>query len=159
VESGEYPSGTTPHFSPNPMLNVFTTINWLSVLAAFAAYFLLGSVWYLGLFPKAYRASLGKENEPAPKPEPLFIIGPAVCSLIVTITCAVLLYALQINSYGNAVGFALLVGFGFLVANTVNIAINPNMPRPLFYGLITGSFHLVGMVLVNLILVGMKSAA
>jgi hypothetical protein len=141
------------------MLNVLATINWVSVLAAFVAYFLLGPLWYLVLFPKPYRAALGKENEPAQQPAPIFIIGPAVCSLLVTITCAVLLYALQINSYAGALGFALVVGFGYLFTNTVNIAINPNIPRPLFYGLITGSFHLVGMVLVNLILVGMKSIA
>jgi len=141
------------------MFNVLTTINWLSVLAAFIAYFLLGSLWYLVLFSKPYRASLGKENEPAQQPAPIFIIGPAVCSLLVTITCAVLLYSLQISSYVDAFRFALLVGFGYLFTNTVNIAINPNMPRPLFYGLITGSFHLVGMVLVNLILVGMKAGA
>ena len=140
------------------MFNVLTTINWLSVLAAFVAYFLLGAVWYLLLFPKAYRASLGKENEPATgqNQEPLYMVGPAVCSLLVTSTCAVLLYALHIDTYGNALRFALLVGMGYLFTNTVNIAINPNMPRPLFYGLITGSFHLVGMVLVNVILVAMK---
>jgi hypothetical protein len=141
------------------MFNVLTTINWLSVLAAFAAYFMLGPLWYLVLFPKPYRAALGKGNEPAPKPESIFIIGPAVCSLLVTITCAVLLYALHIDSYGNVMAFALLVGFGYLFTNTVNVAINPNIPRPLFYGLITGSFHLVGMVLVNLILVSMKAVA
>ena len=83
-------------------------------------------------------------------------MGPAVCALIITITCAVLLYALHIDTYGNALRFALLVGVGYLVTNTVNIAINPNIPRPFFYGLITGSYHLVGMVLVNLILVAMK---
>lgn len=141
------------------MFNVLTAINWLSVLAAFVAYFLLGPLWYLVLFPKPYRAALGKENEPAPPPALIFIIGPAVCCLLITITCAVLLYALHIDSYGNALAFALLVGFGYLVTNTVNVAINPNIPRPLFYGLITGSFHLVGMILVNLILVGLKSAA
>jgi hypothetical protein len=130
------------------MLNILTTINWLSVLAAFVAYFLLGALWYLGLFAK-----------PAAPPAPLFIVGPAVCSLLITITCAVLLYALHISSYSGALGFALLVGFGYLFTNTVNIAINPNIPRPLFYGLIMGSFHMVGMVLVNLILVAMKSAA
>jgi len=141
------------------MLNIFATINWLSVLAAFIAYFLLGPLWYLGLFAKPYRAALGKENEPVAPPAPIFIIGPAVCSLVVTVTCAVLLYALHINSYANALGFALLVGLGYLFANTVNVAINPNIPRPLFYGLITGSFHLVGVVLVSLILVAMKSVA
>lgn len=141
------------------MFTILASLNWLSVLAAFAAYFLLGPVWYLALFPKAYRAALGRENEPAPPPAPIFIIGPAVCSLLVTITCAVLLDALRIRSYGQALGFALLVGFGYLCTNTVNVALNPNMPRPLFYGLITGGFHLVGMVLVNLILVSMKAVA
>lgn len=143
------------------MFNVLTTINWFSVLAAFVAYFLLGALWYLVLFPKPYRASLGKENEPdtGQRQEPLFLIGPAVCCLLITSTCAVLLYALRIDSYPNAIGFALLVGGGYLFTNTVNIAINPNIPRPFFYGFITGSYHLVGMVLVNLILVGMKSAA
>ena len=140
------------------MFNVLTTINWLSVLAAFIAYFLLGALWYMLLFPRSYRASLGQEGAPDAnqKQELLYVVGPAVCALIITITCAVLLYALRINTYGNALGFALLVGVGYLFSNTVNIAINPNMPRPFFYGLITGSYHLLGMVLVNLILVSMK---
>ncbi|RZK61266.1 MAG: DUF1761 domain-containing protein [Hymenobacter sp.] len=140
------------------MFNVLPAINWLSVLVAFVAYFLLGALWYLLLFPNPYRASLGKENEPATgqNQEPLYVVGPAVCALIITITCAVLLYALRIDTYGNALRFALLVGVGYLFTNTVNIAINPNMPRPFFYGLITGSYHLLGMVLVNLILVALK---
>jgi len=140
------------------MFNVLSSINWLGVAAAFAAYFLLGAVWYLGLFPRAYRASLGKENEPdtGQNQQALYIVGPAVCALLITITCAVLLAALHIDTYGNALGFALLVGVGYLVANTVNIAINPNMPRPFFYGLITGSYHLVSMVLVNVLLVAIR---
>lgn len=140
------------------MFNVLSAINWLSVLVAFVAYFLLGALWYLLLFPKPYRAALGKENEPATgqNQEPLYVVGPAVCALIITVTCAVLLYALRIDTYGNALRFALLVGLGYLFTNTVNIAINPNIPRPFFYGLITGSYHLLGMVLVSLILVALK---
>ncbi|MFD1871730.1 DUF1761 domain-containing protein [Hymenobacter bucti] len=139
------------------MFNVLSSINWLGVAAAFIAYFLLGAMWYLGLFPKPYRASLGKENEPdtGQNQQLLYIVGPAVCALIITITCAVLLSALHINTYGNALRFALVVGVGYLFTNTVNIAINPNIPRPFFYGLITGSYHLVGMVLVNLLLVAL----
>jgi len=140
------------------MFNVLTSINWLSVLVAFAAYFMLGALWYMVLFPKPYQASLGKEHEPAASQSPglLYVVGPAVCVLLITITCAVLLYALHIDTYGAALRFALLVGVGYLVSNTVNIAINPNMPRPFFYGLITGSYHLAGMMFVNLILVAMK---
>lgn len=66
------------------------------------------------------------------------------------------LYALHIDTYANAARFALLVGLGYLVTNTVNIAINPSVPRPLFYGPITSSYHLVGTLLASLLLVGLK---
>ena len=79
-----------------------------------------------------------------------------MCVLIITLTSAVLFYALNITSYGNAVQFAALIGTGFLVANTVNIAINPNIPRPFLYGLVSGGYHLIGMMLVNTILVAMN---
>jgi hypothetical protein len=49
---------------------------------------------------------------------------------------------LNISSGGGAVEFGLLTGIGYLVANTVNIAVNPNIPKPILYGLISGAFHL-----------------
>jgi hypothetical protein len=49
--------------------------------------------------------------------------------------------------------FALIVGVGYLFSNTVNFAINPNMPKPIPYGLISGFFHLVGILIVCSILV------
>ncbi|QKZ14912.1 DUF1761 domain-containing protein [Spirosoma sp. KUDC1026] len=138
------------------MFNVLSDINWLSVLAAFVPYFLLGSLWYMLLFPKPYRISLGRDANEPQSLNPLYIVGPAVCALIITVTCAVLLQALNVTSYANALQFTLIVGLGYLFANTVNIAINPNIPRPFLYGLITGSYHLVGMALVNMILVAMR---
>ncbi len=83
-------------------------------------------------------------------------MGPAVCSLIITLTGAVLFYALNITTYGNAALLATLIGVGYLVANTVKIAINPNIPRPFLYGFISGSYHLAGMLVVTVILVAMK---
>ncbi|GAB3752484.1 DUF1761 domain-containing protein [Spirosoma pomorum] len=138
------------------MFNVLSDINWLSVLAAFVVYFLLGSLWYMLLFPKPYRISLGRDANEPQSPNPLYIVGPAVCALIITVTCAVLLQALNVTSYSDALQFILIIGFGYLFTNTVNIAINPNIPRPFLYGMITGSYHLIGMILVNMILVAMR---
>ncbi|MCE7062131.1 DUF1761 domain-containing protein [Dyadobacter sp. CY343] len=138
------------------MVNVFSEIAWLSVLAAFVPYFLLGALWFTLLFPTPYKVSLGRENNMPAKPAPIFIIGPAICCLVITIASAVLMYMLKIDSYEGALSFALTVGIGYLVANTVNIAINPNIPRPLLYGLISGAYHLVGIVIVCLILVALK---
>jgi hypothetical protein len=134
------------------IISLLTSINWISVLLAFAAYFFLGALWYLLLFPKPYRLSLGRDPEEKTSEAPVFIIGPAVCALIITISSAILLYGLKISSIAELAQYILVVGVGFLVSNTVNIAINPNIPRPFFYGFITGMYHLTGMVIVNSIL-------
>ena len=107
-------------------------------------------------FKKQYAISLGKENSMPSKPAPIFIIGPAICSLVITITTAILMSVLQVTTYGQAVELAALVGLGYLVSNTINIAINPNMPRPIHYGLISGGYHLTGILIVCIILVIMK---
>ena len=138
------------------MITQLSNLNWISVAFAFVAYFILGALWFTLFFKKQYAISLGKENALPEKPAPIFIIGPAICSLIITITSAILIYALRINSYGQAIEFALIIGVGYLVANTVNIAINPNIPNPIHYGIISGAYHLVGILIVSIILVAMK---
>ncbi len=137
------------------MIGQLANLNWISVLISFVVYCVLGGLWFTLFFSKPYRISLGKENEVLPN-KPIFIIGPAICSLVMTITTAVLMHALNINSYSGALELALVVGIGYLVANTVNIAINPNIPRPILYSIISGSYHLVLIVIVSMILVAMK---
>jgi hypothetical protein len=137
------------------MISQLASLNWISVLIAFVVYFLLGALWFTLFFSKQYKTSLGRDNEILPN-KPIFIVGPALCSLVITIATAVLMYALNIQSFSTALEFALFVGVGYLVANTVNIAINPNIPRPILYGIISGTYHLLGILMVSTILVIMK---
>lgn len=137
------------------MMQAISSLNWFGVLLAYVPYFLLGALWFTVLFKKQYAISLGRENEQQQNLAPIFIVGPALCMLVITLTSALLLNALAINSYQDALLFGLIVGVGYLVANTVNIAINPNIPRPLLYGAISGAYHLVGIVIVSLMLVFM----
>ena len=137
------------------MINQLANLNWISVTIAFIAYNIVGALWLTLFFTKPYKISLGKENETLPN-KPIFIVGPAICTLVITITSAILFYALNIQSMDDALGFSLLVGFGYLVPNTTNIAINPNIPRPILYSIISGAYHLVGIMLVGIILVVLK---
>lgn len=137
------------------MIHQLANLNWLSVLLATAVYFVLGFLWFTKFFSKAYKASLGRENETLPN-KTIFILGPALCTLVVTVASAILIHALDISTWMGAVKFGLLVGTGYLAANTVNIAINPNMPRPIFYGMIVGAYHVVGILMVSIIVVAMK---
>ena len=137
------------------MIDQLANLNWISVLLAFVAYFMLGALWFTVFFSKLYKISLGREGETLQN-KPIFIVGPALCCLLITIASAVLIYALNIRSFGGALEFSFIVGLGYLFANTVNIAINPNIPRPILYGTITGMYHVVGIVLVSIILTAMK---
>jgi hypothetical protein len=137
------------------MISQLANLNWISVLLAFVAYFILGALWFTLFFSRQYKISLGRPGETLPN-TPIFIVGPALCSFAITLGSALLIYALDIRTSGGAVEFAAVAGIGYLVANTVNIAINPNMPRPIHYAVISGAYHLVGIVLVSIILVAMK---
>ena len=138
------------------MFNVLAEINWLAVLAATVVNAMLGGAWYMGLFKEQYPASLGRTDLGDQKPSPIFIVGPLVCGALVNITDAILLRALNVTSYADALAFGAITGAGYLVAQTVNIAINPNFPRPFFYSAISGSYFLVGNLIACVILVAMS---
>lgn len=138
------------------MFDVLGDINWFAVLLGFLAFVLLGGVWFAGIFPKAYNTSLGRPADAPPVKKALFFVGPPACALLVTIATTVLMYALHINTYGNAILFAVIAGTGYLIANTTNIAINPNFPRPLLYAAISGSYNLVGIMVVSVLVVATR---
>ena len=132
-----------------------SSINWLALPAAFVPYFMLGGLWFTVFFKHPYARSLGKQGQLPERPAPIFIVGPAVCAFVITLATVYLMYALDISSLSQALAFALVVGIGYLVANTFNIAINPNIPHPMRYGLISGSYHLVGILIVCTIVYAM----
>ncbi len=69
---------------------------------------------------------------------------------------SILIRAFRIESIADGLVFGAIVGFGFLAATTVNTAINPAMPRPLFYGLISGSYFFVSGLIASVILVALR---
>ncbi len=138
------------------MISQLSNLNWMSIFIAFIIYYLLGALWFTIFFKKQYAISLGKENQLPQKPAPIFIIGPAICSLVITIATALLMHVINVIMVSKALEFSFIIGIGFLVANTINIAINPNMPRPIHYGIISGFYHLTGIILVCFILVMMQ---
>jgi Protein of unknown function (DUF1761) len=135
------------------MFNVLGQINWLAVAAATLAAAVLGALWFTALFGKYYTVALGREGQPPPEMTPIFMIGPFVCGLATCIASAILMRALGIDNLRDGLVFGLIVGLGFLGATTVNTGINPNIPRPILYGVISGSYFLVAGVIISLILV------
>ncbi|PZR15007.1 MAG: DUF1761 domain-containing protein [Archangium gephyra] len=131
------------------------SINWLAVGLSALAQQMLGAAWFMGVIPKPYGIALGRTDLAGRKPAPIFIVGPAVCGLLVTVTNAVLLKTLHVTAIGDALAFGAIVGVGYLMATVVNVAINPNIPRPLFYGVINAPFFLVSSLVSCAILTAM----
>lgn len=132
---------------------MISEVSWLGVAVATVASFVLGGLWFTALFGKAYSAALGREHDAAAKPGMIFILGPLVWSFITALTSAIMMAALGIEAIGQALGFGLFVGFGYLAATTVNTGINPNIPNHGSYGLISGAYHLLAGTIIAVVLV------
>lgn len=134
------------------MFDVLPEINWFAVIVSTITFAVLGGLYFTVIVATPYRVALGNERRELPQPGPIFIVGPLVSSLVVVITSAVLLRALSVESLGDGIVFGLIVGVGYLVAQTMNIAINPNFPRPFLYTLINAPYFLVCTVVASVIL-------
>ncbi len=96
----------------NYMLD-FTGLNWFAILAATAAGFMLGGIWYGPLFGKAWMNALGKtEADIQPSPTP-FVIS-FITALIAAIVLSALIHNLGFTSVLDGVVLGLLVGVGFI---------------------------------------------
>jgi Protein of unknown function (DUF1761) len=138
------------------MFGNFAGINWWGALAATVVVTVLAGLWFTVIVGKAYATAIGRSpGAPAPS-GPLFIVGPLVCNIATVIASALLISALKITTIGAALEFGVIVGVGYLVAMTFQIAINPVFARPLFYGLINGPYFVLSSLIISacLVLIG-----
>ena len=135
------------------MLQALTHVNWIAVLVATVASAVLGGLYFGGLIGKQYLRVLGREGRSTPKPTAVAAVGPLVCGFLVVLASAVLAAALNLTTVTDAVIFGLVVGVGYLVAMTFQIAINPNFPHPLRYGALNAPYFLTTSLATSLLLV------
>jgi hypothetical protein len=138
------------------VFNVLTDINWIAFAISAVVSIVLAGVWFAVVIAKPYVVALGREDAPAPASDLVRTVGPLVCTLVVTLTTAVLVEALDLTSVGDAVAFGLVVGVGYLTAMTYQIAINPNFPRPLLYGAINAPYFVATSVISAVVMTLMR---
>lgn len=132
------------------------SVNVWGALVATVVVTVLAGAYFTAVVPRPYARAVGRAPD-APAPSgPLPIVGPLVCTVVIVLTSALLMSALQIETLGPALAFGAIVGTGYLVAMTFQIAINPVFARPLYYGLVNAPFFLVASLLTSasLVLVG-----
>lgn len=130
------------------MNNVVDHVSILAVLVSAAAVMVLGFVWFAVVFKNQYAVVLGRVGQPDAMGS-LFIAGPSICVLVTAFTIAYLMSALRVASLNEALGFGAIVGLGLLAATAMNMAINPNIPRPITYGVLSSSYFFVSSILIS----------
>lgn len=138
------------------MFNVLTDINWIAFAISAVVSIVLAGLWFAVVVARPYVVALGREDAPAPASDVVRNVGPVVCTLVTTLTTAVLVEALDLTSIGDAVAFGLVVGIGYLTAMTFQIALNPNVPRPLLYGLVNAPYFVLTSVVASVVMTTMR---
>lgn len=128
------------------LLGNMAGVNPLAIGAAAIASAVLGALWFAAAVPRRYNLALGRDaGERRPMPV-AYLLGPFVCSLASALTTATLMRMLPIGGLADAALLGALVGAGYVVATSVNTAINPNMPHPFMYGLVCAPYFLVNSI-------------
>jgi hypothetical protein len=130
-------------------------LNYLAVLVAALAYFILGAIWYAPpVFGNAWMKASGMEM-PAEgeRPGPAIYIGPFFGCLIAALATALLAAATGTDTVGGGIVLGLVVGIGYVLSVTLSTAIfETHKPRKGVWFVITSLYHVVGLVLAAAIL-------
>jgi hypothetical protein len=132
------------------VLDAFENLNWLAVLLAGLAYFVLGAIWYSNLlFGRQYRAAIGAGEEPATPPVVSLIVN-LVGWLVAALAMGLIATAIGADGFADGAVLGLVVWLGFVlttqVVNDFYQGINADLAK------INGPYNLLGFVIMGVIL-------
>lgn len=132
------------------MIELLSSVSWLSVFIATILYFVLGALWYSPvLFANPWMELMGMTEEPE-GPDPLLFFFSFVLQFIGVLSLALFMYALGIQTAvnGGLIGFFAGAGFLFSLAGTTGLF----SETPLKLHFINSGYHVVGLTIAGLIL-------
>ena len=135
------------------MFDVIGDINWIAIVLATIACSVLGGVWFAALFGKQYAKALGNDPNKKPVMGTVSYVGPMICNFVAAVASAILIFALGITSFGDGVLFGLIVGVGFVATTMLNVAINPNFPKPFAYAALNAPYFILCSIIISLIII------
>jgi Protein of unknown function (DUF1761) len=126
-------------------------MNWIAIICAAAAYWVIGAIWYMALFGKTWAAAIqlhGVKLEPSGMAAKM--VGNFLCNLIAALIMARLVYRLGIMDAGHGMKLGAGVALGFsATALTIQYLWES---KPFKVWLIDCSYHFFGCIAVGGIL-------
>ena len=132
--------------------SIFSNLDWLHILVAALAYFVLGAIWYSPLFGKQWIAyqKIDMNDPEAKKGAATIMIFSFIWMIFTTIGLAILVYRLDLTTAMSGIKLGLLTGvcFSFAAISVTYLYIK----KPLGLHLIDGLYHVVGQIAAAVIL-------
>jgi membrane associated rhomboid family serine protease len=128
-------------------------VNYLAVLVAAVAYFVLGAVWYANpIIAKAWQRAGGIEVSEDQGPNPAVFGATFVCYFVAGLATAMLVVATGTDSAAEGAVLGLVVGVGYAVTASAVSTIYDRKPEPFAWFWINGVYNLAALVGVGAIL-------
>ena len=127
-------------------------LNWQAVLAATLAYYVLGGLWFApAFFGRRWEAAIGFARPAGWRAGARLYVVPLLGCLLSSIATAMLAIALDAHASGEALLLGLVVGVGYGTAIAATDAVSPRHVRPLTVAAVVGTYHVLGLIIVSLI--------
>ncbi|TMI96832.1 MAG: DUF1761 domain-containing protein [Bacteroidetes bacterium] len=132
--------------------DIFAHINWLAVLVAAVAFFLLGAVWYSFLFRNAWiKASGVNVNDPnAKKGVGALFLSSFILIFITSIGLALVIARVGAEGWMTGLKVGLIAGICFCATSISNSYLYEKRPMALHF--INGFYNIVGCVIGGIII-------
>src|SRR5947207_1443278 len=127
-------------------MDLLRGINWLAVLAATIAAFLLGGLWFSPvMFAKQWMAALGKPKEEMGMPGPSMALS-FVTTFVMATTIAMLIVRLPLTTTVGAVRLGAAIGIGIVAMGMASDFAFTNWSRKLYW--IQAGYHVVMVIII-----------
>jgi hypothetical protein len=129
-------------------------LNWLAVIVGAVIYFALGALWYSPMFlGRRWQRSIGWDPERTP-PEmsATTYVVPFLAYVVMAIAIGLLAAATGTDELAEGLVLGVVAGVGLLLMHTlVDATFDPNKPEPWTWFAINGSYHLIGVIIVAVV--------
>jgi Protein of unknown function (DUF1761) len=122
-------------------------LNWLAVIVAAVAYWILGAIWYAqAVFGRAWMRAGGIEIQEGQSPGPAIYVIPLIANFLAVLALAMLAAATGSTTTSHAFVLGLVVWGGYAVGLTLLGATFDARPSAGVWFTINVGYHLIGLV-------------
>ena len=133
--------------------DVLGDLNWLAVLVAAIAYFVLGALWYARpVFGRMWAEAGGLEMPEGQRPNPAVFVTPLIGSVLSAIALGIIAALTGTDTFGEGIVLGIVVAVGFAISiSMVTAVFEANKPNRMTWGAVNAGYHVVGNIVAAVI--------